>query len=472
MIYSSNLYLCPTKTNLFNKMKKKTLIKLSITAVILLALGFWINSRWNAWFRNPPEPSYTSLSSPGRVLLTFGTEDELSRNISWECDSVVLPSFVELVDSQAEDTLQIQAQGETFRSRNGKAAYYVARLRSLLPDRSYAYRVCSGGKYSPWYNFKTQNQVTRNDYSFLFVGDVQDSINGKSNSFLKKALQKHPETEFLVFGGDLTERPIDAYWGETFRGLDSIGQHYPVITVTGNHDYLKYPIRKLERRFSLIFSYFLDSMIGENQVYTLKYNDIQLFCLDSNREFFYLWTQRQWLKEQLEKSQARWKIVVLHHPIHSIKGKYNNLIQRTLFGSVIEEFGVDMALQGHEHAYGRMTNHTQTGIPTTPLYTVSHCSPKTYRIYFGERFDKFGIAGKYYQQIRVHGDTLTMNAYDALTGELYDALDIIKNENGTTLTDNGKHIPENLYFKPNPHDKNDQKYQELINAYKERKGIN
>lgn len=238
MIYSSNLYLCPTKTNLFNKMKKKTLIKLSITAVILLALGFWINSRWNAWFRNPPEPSYTSLSSPGRVLLTFGTEDELSRNISWECDSVVLPSFVELVDSQAEDTLQIQAQGETFRSRNGKAAYYVARIRSLLPEHSYTYRVCSGGKYSPWYNFKTQNQVTRNDYSFLFVGDVQDSINGKSNSFLKKALQKHPETEFLVFGGDLTERPIDAYWGETFRGLDSIGQYYPILTVTGNHDYL------------------------------------------------------------------------------------------------------------------------------------------------------------------------------------------------------------------------------------------
>ena len=75
-------------------------------------------------------------------------------------------------------------------------------------------------------------------------------------------------------------------------------------------------------------------------------------------------------------------------------------------------------------------------------------------------------------RFRVHGDTLTMNAYDALTGELYDALDIVKNENGTTLTDNGKHIPENLYFKPNPHDKNDQKYQELINAYKERKGIN
>lgn len=29
-------------------MKKKSIIKLSITAVILIALGCWINSRWNA----------------------------------------------------------------------------------------------------------------------------------------------------------------------------------------------------------------------------------------------------------------------------------------------------------------------------------------------------------------------------------------------------------------------------------------
>lgn len=152
-------------------------------------------------------------------------------------------------------------------------------------------------------------------------------LSTENKLFPEKALQAHPETEFLVCGGDLTERPIDAYWGETFRGLDSIAQCLPVLTVTGNHDYLKYPIRKLERRFSLIFSYYLDSMIGENQVYTLKYNDMQLFCLDSNREFFYLWTQRKWLKEQLEKSNARWKVVVLHHPLYSIKGKYNNLIQ-------------------------------------------------------------------------------------------------------------------------------------------------
>lgn len=452
-------------------MKKRNVIKLSITVVLLIALTCWVNSRWNAWFGNPPEPPYSPLSEPGRVLLTFGDKDALSRNISWQYDSVVHPSHVELTDTLTKDTLYIKAQGETFQSRSGKAAYYVARLRSLRPSRYYRYRVCSDGKYSAWYHFQTHNQSDADRYSFLYVGDVQDSIHGKTNYFLKKALQAHPETEFLVCGGDLTERPIDAYWGETFRGLDSIAQCLPILTVTGNHDYLKYPIRKLERRFSLIFSYYLDSMVGENQVYTLKYNDMQLFCLDSNREFFYLWTQRKWLKEQLEKSTARWKIVVLHHPLYSIKGKYNNLIQKSIFNSLIQEHQVDLVLQGHEHSYGRMTLHDKEGNPVTPLYTVSHCSPKIYRIYFGEDFDKFGIDGKYYQQIQVQGDTLTMNAFDASTGSLYDCVKIVKDKGQTRLLDEGKDIPENLNFTPAPGNKKDQEYMERINAYKQRHHI-
>lgn len=118
-------------------MKKRNVIKLSITVVLLIALTCWVNSRWNAWFGNPPEPPYSPLSEPGRVLLTFGDKDALSRNISWQYDSVVHPSHVELTDTLTKDTLYIKAQGETFQSRSGKAAYYVARLRSLRPSRYY-----------------------------------------------------------------------------------------------------------------------------------------------------------------------------------------------------------------------------------------------------------------------------------------------------------------------------------------------
>ena len=149
----------------------------------------------------------------------------------------------------------------------------------------------------------------------------------------------------------------------------------------------------------------------------------------------------------------------------------NNLFQRTMFNLLVEEYGVDLVLQGHEHAYARMTAHGENGKAQAPVYTVSHCSPKNYYIEFDKRFDKFGTGSRYYQQIRVHGDTLTMNAYDATTNDLYDAVDIIKDKTRKSrLEDRGKEIPEALIFHSNGR-KKEEAFQKRINEYKQRKGI-
>jgi hypothetical protein len=218
---------------------------------------------------------------------------------------------------------------------------------------------------------------------------------------------------------------MHSWWEEGFRNIDSVAQAMPMLAVTCNHDYRKGVIQRLERRFSLTFSYFLDSMIGDNQVYTLSYGPAQLFLLDSNRELPYLLTQRDWLKTQLQQSQARWKIVVLHHPLFSIRSASRNLIQRWVFNSLLEDYGVDLVLQAHEHNYARMTAH-EDGMATTPVYTVSHCSPKNYDFYQNERYDRFGTESRYYQTIDLSGDTLTMATYEAYHHTLYDSLQVVK----------------------------------------------
>ena len=433
-----------------------------IGLVALVALGILCYVRWEVWFGNPEEAPYSTTDQPQRILLTFGDENGNNRNVSWSCGEEVKPAFLELAD--LTDTIRIDAKSEAFTSRAGKTAFYVARLRNLESGCAYSYRVCTNDHYSEWHHFSlSEHQET----SFLYVGDVQDTIAGIANQLLKSAFKHHPDAQFLVCGGDLTERPTDAYWQETFEGLDSIGQSLPVMTITGNHDYLKGLIYKLERRFSLIHSYFLDSMIGENQVFTLKYKDVQFFLLDSNREFFYLYTQRHWLEEQLKASTATWKIVVLHHPLYSIRSKNNNLIQRWMFDDLIREYGVDLVLQGHEHAYARMTNHDQKLLtPITPVYTVSHLSPKNYRIEFSESFDKFGSGSRYYQQIKANAKSLTITAYDAVTHELYDSL-VINKDKG--IIDYGKDIPEKIEFTPVPGNKKDAKFAKRIEEYKNRK---
>ena len=293
-------------------------LKLGIGLVIVIVLGCWVASRWHTWFVEEDEKAYVVSSSPVHVLLTFGDAQPLSRNVSWQADSVLRPSWLELVCLADSDTIRVEAQGEVFRSRGGQAAYYVARLRELQAGTRYAYRAVTGEKVSPWYQFYTQSD-SADQVSFLYVGDVQDSIGGEANRFLREALSRHPESEFLVCGGDLADGPRQSCWDEAFRDIDSVAQAMPLLVVAGNHDYRKGVIQWLECRFPLTFSYFLDAKIADNQVYTLNYGPVQFFLLDSNRELPYLLTQRDWLKAQLEQSRARWKIVVLHHPLFSIR---------------------------------------------------------------------------------------------------------------------------------------------------------
>ncbi len=448
--------------------KKRTKWIGPLTVVAVLAI--WANSRWDTWFHNPEELPYVPASVPHRVLLTFGDEEASSRNVSWQCDTVVRPSHLELMSLSDSSMTVLEATGEVFCSRAGKAAYYVARLRNLRPGEHYAYRVETDGKASQWYDFRTSQPPSLNSHlSFLYVGDVQDTVGGQANRYLRDALQRHPQTEFVVCGGDFVERPTNQDWEVAYEGVDSVAQHLPLLCVTGNHDYLKGVIMKLERRFPLILSYFLDSKIEDNQVYTLRYGDAQFFLLDSNRELPYLLTQKQWLKEQLQQSGARWKIVVLHHPLYSIKGS-NNLVQRWVFSSLIEEYGVDLVLQGHEHAYARMTRHGEDGTPQTPVYTVSHCSPKNYRIQFDDSFDKFGISSRYYQTVDIAGDTLRLAAYEVYVHTLYDSLLIVKDPSGQTprIVDLGRDIPEYMEFTPDPDSKKDQDYAKRIDEYKQR----
>ena len=406
-------------------------LKVGIGLVIVIVLGCWVASRWHTWFVEEDEEAYVVSSSPVHVLLTFGDAQPLSRNVSWQADSVLRPSWLELVCLADSDTIRVEAQGEVFRSRGGQAAYYVARLRELQAGTRYAYRAVTGKKASPWYQFHTQSGST-DKVEFLYVGDVQDSIGGEANRFLREALSRHPESEFLVCGGDLSDGPRQSCWDEAFRDIDSVTQAMPLLVVAGNHDYRKGVIQWLERRFPLTFSYFLDAKIADNQVYTLNYGPVQFFLLDSNRELPYLLTQRDWLKAQLEQSRARWKIVVLHHPLFSIRSRSRNLIQRWVFNDLLESYGVDLVLQAHEHAYARMTAH-EGGQAVTPVYTVSHCSPKNYEIYENDRYDKSITSSRFYQTVRISGDTLTLAAYEVYHHSLCDSLQIIKDKNNAKI---------------------------------------
>ncbi|WP_321424653.1 metallophosphoesterase [uncultured Bacteroides sp.] len=422
-------------------MKNKKIIWGIVTIITIVVFILWVK-QWNVWFGNPKEQPYLASSDPGRIMLTFGNDGERSRNISWQCDSVPQKGWVELVKDSTSDTIRMDAQFKLFKTTGGKSVYYWTKLKNLVFHSGYKYRVRTGTKASGWYRFSMPDNTT-NRFSFVYFGDVQDSLGGKLKDVFTNVRHQLPKTDFYVFVGDLVERPMDCYWQEAFNSLDSITQTKPIIVSPGNHEYIKGMPSHLEERFTYTLSYLIDSRYKDNNVFSFDYKDATIITLDSNRDFWYLFSQKKWLKEALEKSKKKWKIVVLHHPIYSIKGKYNNLIVRLILNPLIKEYGVDLVLEGHEHNYARMTTKKENGDLTTPVYLVSHCSPKDYRLHFNDLYDRYGNNQKFYQNITVTKDTLRVQAFIG-NNQLYDDLCIIKNKNQVRVVDNAKKIPQKL----------------------------
>ena len=107
------------------------------------------------------------------------------------------------------------------------------------------------------------------------------------------------------------------------------------------------------------------------------------------------------------------------------------MLLRWLFDSLVQEYCIDLVLQGHEHAYGRMATRGEDGKATTPVYLTSHCSPKNYTVKMYDGFDKIVPKGRFYQIVSAQGDTLSLAARDAESQVLCDSLLIVKNANSS-----------------------------------------
>ena len=420
--------------------KRSKIIKLLAALIFLGIIAFVLIKRWNAWFDNPVEPPYASSAVPVRIQLTLGNVGQFSRNVSWQCGDTLAASQLLIVKSATADTTVVASEGKIFHTQGGITVLYHAELTHLT-EGEYSYSVCTGGKRSDWYNFKINNDEK---FSFIYIGDIQDSIGGTAGKGFRSISRKEKDAAFWILGGDVIERPQDRYWNEYFGSMDSITQTTPIIACPGNHEYHKGIFSKLEGRFIYNFSYFIDSRKDGNAVFETRYGNVAIITLDSNRDTWTLLSQRNRLKQALQKAKdAQWKIVVLHHPIYSVRGKLRHFFIRRLFDPLIREYGVDMVLQGHEHCYARMISKDKNNILTTPLYVISQFSPKDYRINSDKNYDRFGNGMRFYQVFDVAADTLSFKTFTE-NGDLYDQLRIIKTTGKPQIVDLATGIPEHF----------------------------
>lgn len=382
----------------------------------------FVFTQWGKWFNNPVEPPFTTASHPHHIALTV-QDNTCQRVITWQCDTVVQEAWVELHDYQATDstvaTTTVRANHEVHRSEGGVSVFYRANM-PLSKSGKYAYRVCHPNVQSQWHDYTIHPHDGR--MQFLYLGDIQDTIGGATHLITQRMIEKHPDIDFVLLGGDIIHRPHEHHWDEFFSGAAPYIASYPTLATTGNHEYLKGINGICERRFPLHFPYFLHEYNENSYCYAkVKCDNTELFLLDSNRNIMDLWEQRNKLKSDLKASQARWKVVVLHHPPYSIKGDSNNIHLRWLLSSVIADSGVSLVLCAHEHGYARIHPHDGT----TPAYIISHCSPKKYTHDNTDIAQKYLNDDRYYQHIVVEDVAMRVTTYNS-EGMAVDSLEITR----------------------------------------------
>jgi len=417
---------------------------------ILFTIFVWY--KWDNWFYNPPEPSYTPSASPDRILLTWSGDPFSSRDVTWQGDTLSHLGSLQLTETpDSKDTMLYTSPSKIIKTSGGASSFFRVGIKNLKPGSTYQYRVANGSLWSEWYNFKI-GSTTDPSYSFVFIGDVQDSINGVSGKLFHRACASEPNAAFIMFIGDMIERPHDAYWGEWFREGGNLFRTIPVIATPGNHEYHKGLIQKLDERWMAHFSFPQNGppdFLG--RVCYWDYQNTRYISLDSNgiQSIPSALEQRKWLKSVLENTHQRWIVVMMHHPIYSTSRGRDYFYLRALFKPLIDQYNVDLVLEGHDHAYGRAAHIPNSKFKDKQgaVYVGTHASPKLYDTGFSEKMDKLATNTQMYQLLDVSNDSIRFRAYTA-DSTYFDGFTIHKDAAGNrSITENAPKNSSN-YLKP------------------------
>lgn len=434
------------------------------TLVLFLVIAFfWSGSCLFAQeIRVYKEPRFHSEWSkpsvyPDRIVLNFGQNPANEVNVTWRTNIDIDAAYAEIAIATAAP--KFWKNGKTLLAKTEEldassvstaeviAHYHSVEFKDLLPDTTYAYRVGDGQRWSEWFQFKTASSQAEDKFSFLYVGDAQNYVLELWSRLIREGFRKAPEAKFIIHAGDLINTAHrEQEWHEWFTAGGFIHSMVPSMPVPGNHEYraknqaeTDQKVRSLSVQWRPQFTLPLNGPKGlEETAYYMDYEDVRFVFLDSNRDHL---IQARWLEEILSANPKKWTIVSYHHPLFSASNGRDNTELRNLWKPIFDKYRVDLALQGHDHAYarGRVApgENVMDGMNikdvTGTVYVVSVSGGKMYDIgddwtAKGGQRDRIAENTQLFQVITVEGNRLVFEAYTAI-GELYDSFELIKGEN-------------------------------------------
>jgi len=411
-----------------------TVIFLALLAILLAdPVEDWIK---HIYAENTPRTTISPASAtPDQICLTWSDAPKTSQTIQWRTAPTILNGTVQYRFKGTAETQLLEAAADQTTVNDPLITNdpinhrFTAVLRNLAPATAYEYRVgdTTQNTYSDWAEFTTAPAGTI-PFSFIYLGDPQMGFEAWRNLLLQ-SLEKCPGAAFFVMAGDLVNRGNNRDdWDAFFQATYGILDQRPLVPALGNHEYSRQDNPMLYHNL-LALPENGPKTIPAERAYHFTYGNAFFVVLDGNLPPE---DQRPWLEEQLSATSATWKFAVSHHPAYSSKSSRDNPEIREYWCDLFDRYHVDMALQGHDHAYMR-TPPIRDGKPVASpsegtIYVISVSGSK---FYAQDHHDFAAVEfadTSTYQIIDIEtegGDKLTYRAYDT-TGTLRDEVRIEK----------------------------------------------
>lgn len=336
---------------------------------------------------------------PSAVTVTMGEDSSSEAFISWY-SKATLSGDIEIYRADSEPVFTGEAtEGADFiietktevveRSYPGidlgvigffdcifKVNRHIISLKGLEPGATYYYRV--GDAQRDWWS-QTGTITTADegkDVTFLHLADPQSQNERQYERAWKQVLSASKELydyDFIINTGDIVDQGDNAkQWAWALNtGADSLMNTF-MMPASGNHEGMG---------TNAIVNYFTlpnvpDQDTASGVYYSFDYNSVHIAVLnteDLDEDEGLTDKQLDWLKEDMKKSDAPWKFVVLHKAPYSQGSHYDDddvCAIRNQLKNLMPELDVDMVFQGHDHVYmrtGSLANNRHTAYEKTYL---------------------------------------------------------------------------------------------------------
>jgi hypothetical protein len=380
---------------------------------------------------------YPASARPDQVVLTWSDDPRTSQTIQWRTSTKIKRGYVQFQRKAdfnrftPQKPKRVTAQTLKLETRtllNDPVVHrHTAVLKGLETGTTYLYSVGDGSDadWTELCEFTTAPAGTQ-PFSFIYMGDAQNGLD-RWGTLVHNAFRSRPDAAFYIMAGDIVNRGAERNeWDSLFHNAAGIYDRRPVVPAIGNHECQGGKPELYLKQFALPRNG--PDEIEPERAYSFEYGNALFVILDSNLPPT---NQTRWLEAQLSRTKATWKFVTYHHPAYSSGGNRDNKELRAAWTPLFDKYHVDLALQGHDHAYLRTYPLKASQRVASPkegtVYVISVSGTKMYAQPKRD-YTEVGLTNVSTFQvldIQISGNRLVYRAHD-IDGKLRDELVIEK----------------------------------------------